>query len=62
MTENKEKNLPEFESLNELVSFFDENDFGDLDEKLEEIYFTLTDVTQNGEKDWSAIRPGCNAA
>ncbi len=41
MAENKEKNLPEFDSLDELVNFFDENDFGDFDEKLNEVHFEV---------------------
>ncbi len=41
MTENKEKNLPEFDSLDKLVGFFDENDFGDFDEKLKEAHFDV---------------------
>lgn len=41
MAENKEKNLPEFESLDELVNFFDENDFGDFEERLEEVHFEV---------------------
>ncbi len=36
-----EKNLPEFDSLNDLVNFFDENDFGDFDEKLKEVHFDV---------------------
>ena len=38
MIENKEKNLPEFDSLDELVNFFDENDFGNFDEKLKKVH------------------------
>lgn len=41
MAENKEKNLPEFDSLDDLVNFFDENDFGDFDEKLKEVHFDV---------------------
>ncbi len=41
MAENKEKNLPEFDSLDNLVNFFDENDFGDFDEKLKEVHFDV---------------------
>jgi len=41
MTENKEKNLPQFDSLDELVNFFDENDFGDFEEKLKEVHFNV---------------------
>ncbi|MDQ3633109.1 MAG: BrnA antitoxin family protein [Acidobacteriota bacterium] len=41
MTENKKKNLPEFDSLDDLVNFFDENDFGDFDEKLKEFHFDV---------------------
>lgn len=41
MAENKEKNLPEFDSLDDLVNFFDENDFGDFDENLKEVGFDV---------------------
>ncbi len=41
MTENKEKNLSEFDSLETLVEFFDEKDFGDFDEKLKEVNFEV---------------------
>lgn len=41
MAENKEKNLPEFDSLDELVNFFDENDFGDFEGKLKEVRFDV---------------------
>jgi hypothetical protein len=41
MTENKKKNLPEFDSLDDLVDFFDENDFGDFDERLKETHFDV---------------------
>jgi hypothetical protein len=41
MAENKEKNLPQFDSLDELVNFFDENDFGDFEEKLKEVHFDV---------------------
>ena len=39
MAENKEKNLPEFDSLDELVNFFDENDFGDFDVEIKRSSF-----------------------
>ncbi|MGI8670267.1 MAG: CopG family antitoxin [Aridibacter sp.] len=38
MAENKKKNLPEFDTLNDLVNFFNENDLGDFDEKLKEVH------------------------
>jgi hypothetical protein len=41
MAENKEKNLSEFDSLDDLVNFFDENDFGDFDKKLKEVHFDV---------------------
>ncbi len=41
MTENKEKNFPEFDSLEDLVNFFDENDFGDFDKTLKEVHFDV---------------------
>ncbi len=41
MAESKEKNLPEFDSLDELVNFFDENDFGDFDQRLKEVHFDV---------------------
>ncbi len=41
MAENKEKNLPEFDSLDDLVNFFDKNDFGDFDKKLKEVHFDV---------------------
>ncbi len=41
MAENKEKNLSDFNSLDELVNYFDENDFGELDEKLKKVHFDV---------------------
>ena len=41
MAENKEKNLPEFDSLGDLVDFFDENDFGDFEDRLKEVSFDV---------------------
>ena len=41
MAENKEKNLPEFDSLDDLVDFFDENDFGDFEDRLKEVSFDV---------------------
>jgi hypothetical protein len=37
MVENKPKKMPEFDTLDELVSFFDENDMGEYWEDLPEV-------------------------
>ncbi len=39
MTENK--NLPQFDSLDELVKFFDSNDFGEFEINLPEVSFKV---------------------
>ncbi len=41
MTESKKKNFPEFDSLDELVNFFDKNDLGDFEDRLKEIHFDV---------------------
>lgn len=41
MPENNAKNMPKFDSLDELVKFFDENDFGEFDENLKEVHFEV---------------------
>lgn len=33
--------MPEFDSLNDLVNFFDENNFGDFEERLKEDQFDV---------------------
>ncbi|HSK74117.1 MAG TPA: CopG family antitoxin [Pyrinomonadaceae bacterium] len=39
MTENK--NLPQFDSVDELIAFFDENDFGEFENDLPEAHFEV---------------------
>ncbi|MDQ2746251.1 MAG: BrnA antitoxin family protein [Acidobacteriota bacterium] len=41
MTENNQKQLPKFDSLDELTDFFDENDMGDYSESLPEAVFSV---------------------
>ena len=41
MAENKKKKLPQFESLNALTEFFDENDLGDYLESMPEADFNV---------------------
>ena len=41
MSKNKSKTLPDFESLNELVEFFDTNDLGEYWDDMPEIDFEV---------------------
>ncbi|MCY7377489.1 MAG: BrnA antitoxin family protein [Pyrinomonadaceae bacterium] len=41
MTENNQKQLPKFDSLDELTNFFDENDMGDYLENMPEADFEV---------------------
>lgn len=41
MAENNEQKLPDFESLDELTAFFDENDMGDYLETMPEADFSV---------------------
>ena len=41
MTENNQKQLPKFDSLNELTDFFDENDLGEYLENMPEADFAV---------------------
>lgn len=41
MAENNRKKLPKFDSLDELVEFFDENDMGDYWEQMPEAHFEV---------------------
>jgi hypothetical protein len=46
MARNKSKTLPKFESLDELVKFFDANDMGDYWEQLPEAHFDINIKTR----------------
>jgi CopG antitoxin of type II toxin-antitoxin system len=46
MARNKPKSLPKFESLDELVKFFDANDMGDYWEQLPETHFDINIKTR----------------
>ena len=41
MTENNQKPLPNFDSIDELTDFFDENDMGNYSENLPEVDFSV---------------------
>jgi len=41
MAENKRKNLPQFDSIEDLVDFFDENDLGEYENDLPEVSFDV---------------------
>jgi hypothetical protein len=46
MTENSSKNLPKFDSTEELVDFFDTHDLGEYEENLPEVDFDV-DLKRN---------------
>ena len=46
MARNKTKTLPKFESLDELVEFFDDNDMGDYWEQLPKAHFDINIKTR----------------
>jgi hypothetical protein len=41
MTENKPKSLPKFNSIEEIVSFFDSHDLGEFESELPEVNFDV---------------------
>ncbi|MFQ5707960.1 MAG: CopG family antitoxin [bacterium] len=41
MTKNSKKKLPEFQSLDKLVEFFDSHDLGDYLEQMPEVHFEV---------------------
>jgi CopG antitoxin of type II toxin-antitoxin system len=41
MTENKSKSLPKFNSIEEIVNFFDSHDLGEFDSELPEVNFDV---------------------
>lgn len=41
MAENKEKNFPQFDSIVDLIDFFDENDLGEYENDLPEVSFDV---------------------
>jgi hypothetical protein len=61
MTRSRSKSLPSFESLDDLVEFFDAHDMGDYWEQLPEAHFDINIRTKK-HVDCSGTSDGAHAA